>query len=74
METQLSKSEKKRRAKGIEQMVHELVALPVGEIVNLPCDEEFFRAEFSHEMFAIFGEWVLPRDVLDAHSKPPTRL
>jgi ribosome-associated protein len=40
METQLSKSEKKRRAKGIEQMVHELAALPVGEIINLPCDEE----------------------------------
>lgn len=40
METQLSKSEKKRRAKNIEQMVHELAALPVGEIINLPCGEE----------------------------------
>jgi len=40
MKNQLSKSEKKRRAKGIEQMVHELAALPAGAVNNLPCDEE----------------------------------
>ncbi len=40
METKLSKSEKKRRAKGIEQMVNELVKLPAGVINNLPCDQE----------------------------------
>jgi len=40
MKDQLSRSEKKRRAKGIEQMVHELVALPAGAVNNLPCDEE----------------------------------
>jgi len=40
METQLSRSEKKRRAKGIEQLVHELVDLSAGQISNLPCDEE----------------------------------
>ncbi len=40
MKTQLSKSEKKRRAKGIEQMVNELVNLPASVINNLPCDQE----------------------------------
>jgi len=40
MDSQLSKSEKKRRAKGIEQLVIELVALPLGEIASLPCDQE----------------------------------
>lgn len=40
MKDQLSRSEKKRRAKGIEQMVRELVALPAGAAKNLPCDEE----------------------------------
>jgi len=36
----LSKSEKKRRAKGTEQLVFELAALPLGEIDSLPCDQE----------------------------------
>ena len=40
MDSQLSKSEKKRRAKGIEQLVIELAALPHGEIAGLPCDRE----------------------------------
>jgi ribosome-associated protein len=40
METQLSRSEKKRRAKGIEQMVQELATLPAGQIMNLPCEDE----------------------------------
>jgi ribosome-associated protein len=40
MDSQLSKSEKKRRAKGIERLVSELVALPFGEIASLPCDQE----------------------------------
>jgi ribosome-associated protein len=40
MDSQLSKSEKKRRAKGIEQLVIELAALPLGEIASLPCDQE----------------------------------
>ncbi len=40
MDSKLSKSEKKRRAKGIEQLVIELAALPLGEIVSLPCDQE----------------------------------
>lgn len=39
MGSQLSKSEKKRRAKGIEQLVSELAVLPLGEIVSLPCDQ-----------------------------------
>ena len=37
---QLSKSEKKRRAKNIEQLVHELATLPESEITRLPCDDE----------------------------------
>jgi ribosome-associated protein len=36
----LSKSEKKRRAKGIEQLVIELAGLTKGEIDTLPCDQE----------------------------------
>jgi ribosome-associated protein len=40
MDTQLSKSERKRRAKGIEQLVHELASLPEREIVALPCEQE----------------------------------
>jgi ribosome-associated protein len=40
MESQLSKSERKRRAKGMEQLVHELASLPEREIVALPCDQE----------------------------------
>jgi len=40
MDSQLSKSERKRRAKGMEQLVHELASLPEREIVALPCDQE----------------------------------
>lgn len=40
MDSLLSKSEKKRRAKGLEQLVFELADLPVGEIALLPCDQE----------------------------------
>ena len=40
MEEHLSKSEKKRRAKGVEQLVLELAALPPGEIASLPCSAE----------------------------------
>ena len=38
MEYQVSKSEKKRRAKNIEKLAHELVSLSPAEIKNLPCD------------------------------------
>jgi len=40
MELQLSKSERKRRAKDIEKLVFELVSLPHSEIKALPCDQE----------------------------------
>ena len=40
MDLQLSKSERKRRAKGIEQLVYELASLPDREILLLPCDQE----------------------------------
>ena len=40
MDLQLSKSERKRRAKGIEQLVNELATLPDREILTLPCDQE----------------------------------
>jgi ribosome-associated protein len=40
MDSQLSKSEKKRRAKAIEQLVLELAALTQAELKNLPCDQE----------------------------------
>ena len=40
MNSQLSKSERKRRAKGIEDLVNELALLPDREIVALPCDQE----------------------------------
>ena len=40
MGLQLSKSEKKRRAKGIEQLVYELASLPDREILILPCEQE----------------------------------
>jgi len=40
MDFQLSRSEKKRRAKGLEQLVRELTDLAPGEIASLPCDEE----------------------------------
>ena len=40
MDLQLSKSERKRRVKGIEQLVYELATLPDREIAALPCDPE----------------------------------
>src|SRR5210317_1929207 len=40
MDSQLSKSERKRRAKGVEQLVNELVLLADSEIVSLPCEQE----------------------------------
>ena len=40
MDSQFSRSEKKRRAKGVEQLVHELAALTATEIISLPCDPE----------------------------------
>ena len=39
MDSHLSRSEKKRRAKGVEQLVFELADLPQGEIQSLPCDQ-----------------------------------
>ncbi len=44
MEYQLSKSEKKRRAKNIEQLAVELADLSSTEISRLPCDD-FIRQE-----------------------------
>jgi len=43
MERTLSKSEKKRRAKGIETLVMELVKLSPADIARLPCDEDIRR-------------------------------
>ena len=40
MDSQLSKSEKKRRAKSVEQLVYELAALAPGQIASLPCEQE----------------------------------
>ena len=40
MEELLSKSEKKRRSKAVEQLVQELVSLSVRDLAALPCDEE----------------------------------
>ena len=40
MDSQLSKSEKKRRAKGLEQLVNELASLSDRDIKTLPCDQE----------------------------------
>jgi ribosomal 50S subunit-associated protein YjgA (DUF615 family) len=40
MNSQLSKSEKKRRAKDLEQLMIELAALTQVEIDVLPCDQE----------------------------------
>lgn len=39
MDNYISKSEKKRRSKRVEEMVHELVGLAVKSIRVLPCDE-----------------------------------
>jgi len=40
MDSQLSRSEKKRRAKSIEQLVNELASLTDNEIISLPCEQE----------------------------------
>jgi ribosome-associated protein len=40
MDSQLSRSEKKRRAKSIEQLVNELASLTDNEITSLPCEQE----------------------------------
>jgi len=40
MDTLISKSELKRRARRIEDLVVELAALPPGQIASLPCDRE----------------------------------
>jgi ribosome-associated protein len=40
MDSHLSRSEKKRRSKGIEQLVIELADLAQGEIASLPCGQE----------------------------------
>ena len=40
MDSQLSRSERKRRAKSTEQLVHELVTLSDRDIIALPCDQE----------------------------------
>jgi ribosome-associated protein len=40
MDAQTSKSELKRRAKGLEELARELADLPPGEIAALPCDQE----------------------------------
>ena len=40
MDSQLSRSEKKRRAQGIEQLVNELASLTDNEIISLPCEQE----------------------------------
>lgn len=40
MDSHLSKSEKKRRAKGLEQLVNELAALSLADINALPCEQE----------------------------------
>lgn len=40
MDLQLSRSEKKRRAKGIEQLVDELASLTEKELISLPCEKE----------------------------------
>ena len=39
MDSQLSRSEKKRRAKSIEQLVNELASLTDNEIISLPCEQ-----------------------------------
>jgi ribosome-associated protein len=43
---QLSRSEKKRRAKGIESMAAELIKLSASEIKSLPCDD-FLKKEIK---------------------------
>ena len=47
MDSQLSRSEKKRRAKGVEQLVYELAALPANDIDSLPCDTDVRDEIFS---------------------------
>ena len=40
MDSQLSRSEKKRRAKSIEQLANELASLTDNEIISLPCEQK----------------------------------
>jgi ribosome-associated protein len=47
MEQQLSKSEQKRRAKSLEDLAAELVALSATEIKRLPC-EDFLKDEINN--------------------------
>ena len=46
MEYALSRSEKKRQAKDIEELGRELVELPPADLAKLPCDD-FLRQEIS---------------------------
>ncbi len=46
MGTKLSRSEQKRRSKGVEQLVQELVNLSGRDIKALPCDD-FFKQEIA---------------------------
>ena len=39
MDQQLSRSEQKRQAKGLEELAAELVELPLADIKRLPCDD-----------------------------------
>lgn len=47
MEQQISRSEQKRRAKSLEDLASELVALSANEIKRLPCDD-FLRQEIRN--------------------------
>ncbi len=46
MESNLSRSEKKRQAKDVEKLSHELAELPPADLAKLPCDE-FIRQEIA---------------------------
>jgi ribosome-associated protein len=51
MESTLSRSEKKRQAKDVEKLSHELAELPPADLAKLPCDD-FLRREIgaSHNL------------------------
>ena len=46
MESTLSRSEKKRQAKDVEKLSHELAELPPADLAKLPCDD-FLRQEIG---------------------------
>jgi ribosome-associated protein len=46
MESTLSRSEKKRQAKDVEKLSHELAELPPADLAKLPCDD-FLRREIA---------------------------